>query len=97
LHSSGESLRDNALASTTHGAAGHRQPLPLLEIPGIAALTAAKLVGEITGIERFAADGKLAVHAGVAPLLGSSGNCRPRRLSRCGNRQINAAPSTESR
>lgn len=64
---------------------------PLLAIPGVAALTAAKLVGEIAGIERFATDGKLAVHAGVAPLQASSGNRQRHRLSRRGNRQLNAA------
>jgi transposase len=63
----------------------------LLEIPGVAALTAAKLVGEIAGIDRFASDGKLAVHAGVAPLPASSGNTQRHRLSRYGNRQLNAA------
>lgn len=63
----------------------------LLEIPGVAALTAAKLVGEIAGIERFGSDGKLAVHAGVAPLQASSGNRHRHRLSRRGNRQLNAA------
>ena len=64
---------------------------PLLEIPGVAALTAAKLVGEIAGIQRFATDSKLAVHAGVAPLQASSGNTQRHRLSRRGNRQLNAA------
>lgn len=63
----------------------------LLEIPGVAALTAAKLVGEIAGIQRFATDGKLAVHAGVAPLEASSGNRQRHRLNRRGNRQLNAA------
>lgn len=63
----------------------------LLEIPGVAALTAAKLVGEIAGIERFATDAKLAVHAGVAPLEASSGDRQRHRLSRRGNRQLNAA------
>lgn len=63
----------------------------LLEIPGVAALTAAKLVGEIAGVERFGSDAKLAVHAGVAPLQASSGNSQRHRLSRRGNRQLNAA------
>lgn len=63
----------------------------LLEIPGVAALTAAKLVGEIAGIQRFSSDAKLAVHAGVAPLQASSGNRQRHRLSRRGNRQLNAA------
>lgn len=64
---------------------------PLLEISGVAALTAAKLVGEIAGVRRFANDGKLAVHAGVAPLPASSGDRQRHRLSRHGNRQLNAA------
>lgn len=63
----------------------------LVEIPGVAALTAAKLVGEIAGIERFSSDAKLAVHAGVAPLQASSGDRQRHRLSRRGNRQLNAA------
>ena len=63
----------------------------LLEIPGVAALTAAKLVGEIAGIGRFASDAKLAVHAGVAPLQASSGSRQRHRLNRRGNRQLNAA------
>ena len=64
---------------------------PLLDIPGVAALTAAKLVGEIAGVARFSSDAKLAVHAGVAPLPASSGNSKRHRLSRRGNRQLNAA------
>lgn len=63
----------------------------LLQIPGVAALTAAKLVGEIAGIERFSSDSKLAVHAGVAPVEASSGNRQRHRLNRRGNRQLNAA------
>ena len=63
----------------------------LLQIPGVAALTAAKLIGEIAGIQRFSSDAKLAVHAGVAPLQASSGNRQRHRLSRRGNRQLNAA------
>ena len=63
----------------------------LTQIPGVAALTAAKLVGEIAGIARFATDGKLAVHAGVAPLPASSGSTQRHRLNRRGNRQLNAA------
>ena len=61
------------------------------EIPGCAALTAAKLVGEIAGIDRFATDSKLAMHAGVGPLEASSGAHHRHRLNRRGNRQLNAA------
>jgi transposase len=63
----------------------------LLAEPGCGPLTAAKLVGEIAGIERFATDAKLARAAGIAPIPASSGNTHRHRLDRAGNRQINAA------
>ena len=63
----------------------------LLEQPGVGVLTAAKLIGEIAGIERFATDAKLARAAGLAPIPVSSGRSQRNRLDRGGNRQINAA------
>jgi hypothetical protein len=54
-------------------------------------LTAAKLVGEIAGAERFTSDAKLARAAGIAPIPASSGRTDRHRLDRGGNRQINAA------
>jgi len=63
----------------------------LLTEPGFGPLTAAKLIGEIAGAQRFATDAKLARAAGVAPIPASSGNTRRQRLDRGGNRQINAA------
>lgn len=63
----------------------------LVAMPGCGALTAAKLVGEIAGIERFPSDAKLAMHAGVGPLEASSGNRQRHRLNRKGNRQLNTA------
>ena len=63
----------------------------LLEIPGCAALTAAKLVAEIANVERFATEARFAMHAGVAPLQASSGASHRHRLNRRGNRQLNAA------
>jgi len=54
-------------------------------------LTAAKLVGEIAGIDRFASDAKLARAAGVAPIPASSGRRDRQRLDRGGNRQLNCA------
>ena len=53
-------------------------------------MTAAKLVGEIAGADRFASDAKLARAAGIAPIPVSSGNTNHHRLDRGGNRQINA-------
>jgi transposase len=63
----------------------------LLELPGCAALTAAKLLAEIGPVERFNSDAQLARHAGVAPLEASSGRTQRHRLDRGGNRQLNAA------
>jgi transposase len=63
----------------------------LLEIHGISALTAAKLIAEIARIERFASAAKLARLAGVAPIPASSGARHRMRLHRGGNRQLNSA------
>ena len=64
----------------------------LLAMPGCGALTAAKLVGESAGITRFADEAKFARHAGVAPIPVWSGNTAGRvRMTRSGNRQLNAA------
>ena len=63
----------------------------LLAEPGFGPLTAAKLVGEIAGAQRFATDAKLARAAGLAPIPISSGRTNRHRLDRGGNRQINAA------
>jgi transposase len=64
---------------------------PLLEMPGCGPLTAAKLVAEVAGIERFKSDAQLAMLAGVAPLDASSGRQRRHRLNKKGNRQLNLA------
>jgi len=64
----------------------------LLEIPGCGDLTAAKLVGETAGVSRFKSEAAFACHAGVAPIAVWSGNTAGQvRLSRSGNRQLNAA------
>ena len=64
----------------------------LLTLPGCGELTAAKLVGETAGINRFKSDAAFACHSGTAPIPVWSGNSAGRmRLSRSGNRQLNAA------
>jgi transposase len=63
----------------------------LIAEPGCGPLTAAKLVGEIAGADRFSTDAKLARAAGIAPIPASSGRTDRHRLDRGGNRQINAA------
>lgn len=63
----------------------------LLELPGCAGLTAAKLVGEAADITRFKNRDAYAMFAGTAPIPVSSGNNQRFRLNRGGNRQTNAA------
>lgn len=64
----------------------------LLTLPGCGALTAAKLIGETAGITRFKSEAAFARHSGTAPIPVWSGNTAGRmRLSRSGNRQLNAA------
>jgi transposase len=63
----------------------------LLELVGCGTLSAAKLVGEVAGVERFSGEGKLAKHTGTAPLAASSGEHQRHRLNRSGNRQLNCA------
>jgi transposase len=63
----------------------------LLKICGCATLTAAKILGETAGIRRFRSRHAYARHNGTAPLPVWSGNRERHRLSRTGNRQLNAA------
>jgi transposase len=63
----------------------------LLEETGMGPLTAAKLIGELAGAERYANDAKLARAAGVAPIPVSSGRTDRCRLDRGGNRQLKLA------
>jgi transposase len=63
----------------------------LLAIPGCGVLTAAKILGETAGIDRFVSKDAYARHNGTAPLPVWSSNKARHRLSRTGNRQLNAA------
>jgi transposase len=63
----------------------------LLELAGCGALTAAKILAETAGVQRFSTDAKLARLAGVAPIPASSGKNNRHRLDRGGNRQLNCA------
>jgi transposase len=63
----------------------------LRQIHGIGPLASAKLIGEVAGIERFRSRHAFARHNGTAPTPVWSGNTDRHRLSRAGNRQLNAA------
>jgi transposase len=70
----------------------HEAATGLTRLSGCAALTAAKIVGETAGIGRFPDEARYAMHAGVAPIPVWSGRTHGRvRVSRAGNRQLNAA------
>lgn len=81
----------NALTTRIRDAV-HPVAPTLLALPGCGELTAAKLVGETAGVARFKSDAAFACHTGTAPIPVWSGNTAGRvRLSRAGNRQLNAA------
>lgn len=84
------SRREAELAGEIRGLVRGSVPA-LLKLPGCAELNAAKLIAEIGGADRFSSDAQLARHAGCAPIEASSGRVRRHRLSRGGNRQLNAA------
>jgi transposase len=63
----------------------------LVAIPGCGFLTAAKNLGETAGVERFKSKDAYARHNGTAPMPVWSSNTARHRLSRTGNRQINAS------
>jgi transposase len=63
----------------------------LVELEGCGALTAAQLVAEVAGVERFRTEAQLAKHSGSSPLPASSGRTQRHRLNRGGNRQLNCA------
>ncbi|MGH3555102.1 MAG: IS110 family transposase, partial [Mycobacterium sp.] len=77
-------LTDQINTLATRISARVREVAPtLLEIPGCAELTAAKIVGEAAGVTRFKGEAAFACHAGVAPIPVWSGNTAGQvRLSR---------------
>src|SRR5215211_319991 len=64
---------------------------PVLGLPGVGVLTAARLIAEVGEIERFRSPAAFAMLAGVAPIPASSGEIRRMRLNRGGNRRLNRA------
>jgi transposase len=63
----------------------------LLALEGCGPLSAGKIIGETARPGRFRSEACFAMHAGVAPLPASSGRRDRHRLTRGGNRQLNAA------
>lgn len=68
------------------------EPAPTVrDLAGVGALTAAKIVAEVADVRRFDSTDRFARHNGTAPLPVRSGNRIRHRLSRTGNRRLNAA------
>lgn len=63
----------------------------LLAVPGVGAITAARILGETGDVRRFRSPAAYARHNGTAPVPASSGTRDVHRLNRGGNRQVNAA------
>ncbi|MBM3679661.1 MAG: IS110 family transposase [Actinobacteria bacterium] len=82
--------RANALEREIATLVGRLAP-SLLAMPGCGALSAAKIVGETAGAIRFRSKAAFARWNGTAPIPVWSGNTTHHRLSRGGNRQVNAA------
>jgi transposase len=63
----------------------------LLELHGVGTVVAATLLGHVGDVHRFPTAGHFAADCGVAPLEASSGDVVRHRLSRLGDRRLNAA------
>jgi transposase len=83
-------VRETALEREIAVLVGQLAPT-LLGLVGVGALTAAKIVAETADVTRFKSKDAFARHNGTAPLPVWSGNRERHRLSRTGNRQLNAA------
>jgi len=66
-------------------------PTSLVEINGIAALNAAKILAEVGDVRRFRSRHHFASYTGTAPIDVSSGENNRHRLNRGGNRRLNHA------
>jgi transposase len=63
----------------------------LTDIHGVGALVAARIIGEVSDVRRFASKAKFAASNGSAPVPASSGRTQRHRLNRRGNRRLNRA------
>jgi len=90
VHIRALTVRERALQSEIDRRVAHIAP-SLLALVGVGPLTAAKLVAETADVRRFKHKDAFARHNGTAPLPVWSGARERHRLSRTGNRQLNAA------
>ena len=81
----------NAYERELDGLARKHAGVLIDNVVGCGSLTAAKIVGETAGIDRFRSEACYARSAGTAPVPVSSGRSDRHRLDRGGNRQLNLA------
>jgi transposase len=86
-----ELTRECSRLETEMGRLVRRIAPQLLALQGCGTLTAAKILVETAGVDRFPTEAHFARHAGVAPIPASSGRRQRYRLDRGGNRQLNCA------
>jgi transposase len=84
------SRHSRQLKRELHALIAAHSPHLLAEL-GCSTITAAILIGQTAGAERFPTDAHFARMAGVAPIPASSGKTDRHRLHRGGNRRINRA------
>ena len=75
-------------------AAVRRADTCLTEISGVGPLVAARILGEVGDVRRFATAAQFAAANGTAPVPASSGRVQRFRLNRRGNRRLNRALHT---
>jgi transposase len=63
----------------------------LVQVHGVGPLVAARILGEVGDVRRFADRHKFAAANGTAPIPASSGRTQRHRLNRGGNRRLNRA------
>ncbi|MHB8960993.1 MAG: transposase [Candidatus Limnocylindrales bacterium] len=64
---------------------------PLLALPGVRVLLAARILAETGDVRRFRSADAFAMFSGTAPIPASSGQTERMRLNRGGDRQLNRA------
>jgi len=66
----------------------------LIDITGVGALVAARILAEVGDVQRIASESRFAALNGTAPVPASSGTIQRHRLNRGGNRRLNRALHT---
>lgn len=69
----------------------NQNQLRLINLKGISLILTAKLISQISDIERFANINKFVKYAGISPIEKSSGEIKRYKRGKIGNRRLNSA------